>query len=89
MSTQLKMPEQDSGWKHKYYQALNEFDAREKRWSEEEGELYKSILRLVLTYTGDDPQLDRTLSVMRDRLRQETGSLARKKIITPVIDEIV
>ena len=89
MSTQLKMPEPEPAWKQKYYQALNEFDAREKRWSEEEGELYKSILRLVLSYSGDDPKLDNTLAGMRDKLRQETGSESRKKIITPVIDEIV
>ncbi len=89
MSTQLKELEQDSQWKQKYVQAINEFDDKEKQWADDESALYKSILRLVLSYSGANEKLDKSLASMRKRLRQENGSEARKKIISPVIDEII
>ena len=89
MSTQLKQLPDKPDWKDRYYQALNEFDEKEKKRSEEEGGLYKSILRLIFSYTGVNRNLDQQLTNMRDKLRQETGNRARNKIINPVIDSVV
>ncbi len=89
MSTQLKQLPDDPDWKDRYYRALNEFDEKDKKRSEEEGALYKSILRLIFSYTGVDKNLDQQLTNMRDKLRQETGNQARNKIINPVIDSVV
>ena len=85
MSTQLKQQPDDPDWKDRYYRALNEFDEKDKKRSEEEGGLYKSILRLIFSYTGVDRNLDQQLTNMRDKLRQETSNGARNKIINPVI----
>jgi diguanylate cyclase len=91
MSTQLQSLDTNpaSEWKEKYYKAVKEFSVKEKTWSQEEGGLYKSILRLIFSYTGEDEQLDDKLSAMRDNLRKETSNVARNEIIQPVVEEVV
>ena len=91
MSTQLQSLDDAASdeWKSKYSQVLNELEDQEKIWSHEEGELYKSILRLIFTYTGLNENLDQQLSRLRDNLRKEKNNSARHKIIKPVIEEVV
>jgi diguanylate cyclase len=91
MSTQLHTLDANpiSDWKDKYYQTLNKFEEKEKSWSQEENGLYKSILRLIISYTGLDDELDQQLSSMRDSLRKESSNAARSKIINPIIEEVV
>lgn len=78
-----------SDWRDKYHQALAEFEGKQKLWSQEEAGLYKSILRLIFSYTGLDEELDQHLSSMRDSLRKESSNSARGKIIGPVIEEVM
>ncbi|MFT5349974.1 MAG: diguanylate cyclase, partial [Gammaproteobacteria bacterium] len=91
MSTQLQSLDSNpnSEWKDKYYQTLDELEEKEKTWAQEESGLYKSILRLILTYTGLDEDLDKQLASMRDNLKKETGNSGRNKIISPVIEEVL
>ena len=78
-----------SDWKDKYFQALNKFEEKGKRWSQEEGVLYKSILRLIFSYAGLDDKLDQQLFSMRNSLRKESSNTARSKIINPIIDNVI
>jgi hypothetical protein len=91
MSTPLQSLDDipESNWKEKYSQVLHELGKKEKAWSQEQNGLYKSILRLILSYSGHDDGLDRQLSTMRDRLRNEATNEARNKIIEPVIEEVI
>ncbi len=89
MATQLQQPPAGTDWKDRYRQVLLEFENNKKNWSETEAELYKSILRLIFSYTGLNPELDQDLSGVRDRLRKETSNHARNDIINPVIENII
>ena len=91
MSTQLHKlnSSTSSDWKDKYHQVLNEFEGKQKLWALDEAGLYKSILRLIFSYTGVDETLDQHLTSMRGNLRKESSNSARGKIISPIIEEVM
>jgi len=91
MSTQAQSLNRSTAidWKEKYYQELQQFEEKEKLWVQQEGGLYKSILRLILSYAGLDDELDQQLFSMRDKLRKETNNTARGKIINPIIEAVL
>ncbi len=91
MSTQMQSLNSDSSvdWKDRYQLATKEFGEKAKLWSQKEGGLYKSILRLIFSFTGLDEGLDKQISDMRDSLRKESSNAARGNIIQPVIDDVL
>lgn len=76
-------------WKAKYYQLLNELDEKEKTWANEENQLFKSILRLIFSYNGLDPELNNELASMRETLRKGTNDSTRKNVIEKAIEHII
>ena len=87
MSARLKEKNLAGNWKGKYLQSLNELNEIKKTWKNEENNLYKSILRLVLTYSGLDPELDKQFNSMRKNLRKGAVGEKRKQIIDKIIEQ--
>ena len=89
MAPQANTVSEEPDWKQRYFQSVNDLDDREQLWVKSEDELYKSILRLVFSYTGIDPVLDDKLVAMRAALKQEKDRESRSNIISPIIEDIV
>ncbi len=57
-------------WKHKYFDALDELESKEKAWEATEEVLRRGLSRMALISQGTDPLLDRRLKALRKSLRR-------------------
>ncbi len=89
MGSQASILSEEPVWKERYVQSLNDLEEKEQDFARTEDRLYKSILRLVFSYTGIDEKLDSRLATMRSQLQKEKDREARNRIIDPIIEEIV
>jgi len=62
-------------WKRKYFDQLEQLEAREKQWQQADELLRKTISRLTLAAEGQDETLDRQLREVRNAIRDRAGSL--------------
>jgi diguanylate cyclase len=58
-------------WKQKYLSALDEIEAKERAWGEEESVLRLAVSRLTLAADPSDPTLARELEAIREAVRGE------------------
>ncbi len=65
-------------WKHKYYDSLEQLEAKEKQWDTIEQLLRQFISRLSLAADPDETSLNQQLEKLRTALRQGTDSIALK-----------
>lgn len=67
-------PVEDSRWKQKYFNALEDLERQEVRWTELEKLLRRSISHLSLLGDGLDSELDDALNTLRNRIRNESDT---------------
>ena len=89
MESQASILDEEPVWKERYVQSLNDLEEKQQDFAKTEDRLYKSILRLLFSYTGIDDKLDDRLATMRGQLQKEKDRVARNRIIDPIIEEIV
>lgn len=87
MSARLKEKNLSGEWQEKYHQVSKTLDEKTRQWKTDENNLYKSILRLILSYSGSSSELDRELQSMRDTLKQGADDATRKRVIEDVIEK--
>ena len=87
MSAKLKEKNISGDWEEKYHQVSKLLDEKSRHWKNEENSLYKSILRLIFSYTGYSSELDSELQSMRDTLKRGADDSTRKKVIEDVIEK--
>jgi len=87
MSARLKENSVPGDWEEKYQQLNRLLDKKNRQWKNDENNLYKSILRLILSYSGRSDALDLELQSMRDTLKQGVDDVTRKKIIARIIEK--
>ena len=73
MGSQASILNEEPGWKERYIQSINDLEEKEQDFAKTEDRLYKSILRLLFSYTGFDEKLD-------DRLAKMRSQLSRRKV---------
>lgn len=68
-------------WKRRYYDSVEQAEARERQWAVMEGLLRKTISRLSLAADGQDATLDRQLAELRNAIRDRADDrLLRQRI---------
>lgn len=68
-------------WKRKYYDTLEQHEAKERQWAQADDLLRKTLSRLTLAADGQDAVLDRQLKELRDAIRDRAdGRLLRQRI---------
>ncbi len=83
--------DKDQQWKRKYYNSLDELEAKEKDWQELENLLRSVTIRMSLAIEGSDNSMDRNLDSLRSTLRKKPGKTELVKVIkgiTNVLDEL-
>ncbi len=75
-------------WKHKYLDALDELEAKEKRWTAAEEVLRRGLSRMALISQGADPLLDRRLKELRASLRK-TDNISQVSALLSSVEERV
>ena len=68
-------------WKRKYYDSVEQAEARERQWAGMEELLRKTISRLSLAADGLDTTLDRQLRELRDAIRDRADDRALQQRI--------
>ena len=68
---QLHKVEENSDWRAKYQDALNELELREREWGDIEALLRKTIGRLSIAGRGLDTRLDKQLRIIQDLSREK------------------
>ena len=63
--------EREAHWKKKYFDSLEELEARERQWTQQEQILRQLASRLTLAADGSDAELSHTLDRLRDDLRRK------------------
>lgn len=79
----------ESSWKEKYLKALESSEQLESRWHDERGQLHRMLVRTSLASEGQNPELDRLLSRMRNDLRGETRDSESWRTLLDRIDRQV
>lgn len=69
-------PDELQSWKQKYYDAIGDLDAREKKWAELEQALRQGLNRLSLAADDSDAELNRQLEALRSEIRKGSSSEA-------------
>lgn len=83
--------DKDQQWKRKYYNSLDELEAKEKDWQELENLLRSVTIRMSLAIEGSDNTMDRNLDSLRSTLRKKPSKTELVKVIkgiTNVLDEL-
>lgn len=62
----------DSSWKAKYLKALESSEEQEALWQSEKNQLQRMLVRTSLASEGQNPELDRLLSRLRQQLRGDS-----------------
>lgn len=69
-------PDEQQSWKQKYYDAIGDLEAREKKWAELEQALRQGLNRLSLAADDSDAELNRQLEALRAEIRKGSSSEA-------------
>jgi len=77
------MSSEQTRWKNKYLNLIDEHEALDKRFQDYTGQLRRALVRLSLVAEGRDPDLDSQLEAVRELLRKEhlTG-------LTTILDKV-
>jgi diguanylate cyclase len=73
-------------WKDKYFQLLNDHECQEKNRLESQNSFYRAVLRLVLTFSGLDKELDKELSNLRPTLKNGLSGHEAKQTLSSIVD---
>lgn len=65
------MSSEQTRWKNKYLNLIDEHEALDKRFQDYTGQLRRALVRLSLVAEGRDPDLDSQLEAVRELLRKE------------------
>lgn len=76
-------------WKQKYFDSLEDFEQKEKHWSEVEDLLRRTISRLTLAADGLDDALDNQLVELRNAIRDRADSPALSRKIETMSKTLV
>lgn len=80
---------QADAWKRKYYDALEQQEAKERQWAQAEDLLRKTLSRLTLAADGQDSTLDRQLKDLRDAIRDRADSRQLRQRIEAMTESLV
>lgn len=69
MSEADRLQQGGDPWKQKYYDILQQLEAKEQRWAELEALLRRAVTRLSLVADGHDAELDTHLTALREAVR--------------------
>ena len=77
------MSSEQTRWKNKYLNLIDEHEELDKRFQDHTGQLRRALVRLSLVAEGRDPDLDSQLEAVRELLRKEhlTG-------LTTILDKV-
>ncbi|HGX93042.1 MAG TPA: GGDEF domain-containing protein [Candidatus Tenderia sp.] len=75
-------------WKHKYLDALDELEAREKEWADTEQVLRRGLSRMALISQGADPLLDKRLKALRNTLRKSDNISQINQLVEAVAERV-
>ena len=65
------MSSEQTRWKNKYLNLIDEHEGLDKRFQDYTGQLRRALVRLSLVAEGRDPDLDSQLEAVRELLRKE------------------
>lgn len=83
------MAENNSQWKQKYYNSLDDIEHREKEWQALEELFKQTISRLSLAAEGKSDNLDRDLGQLRSSIRKGKDNRIIESILESVSKEII
>lgn len=76
-------------WKRKYYDTLEQHEAKERQWAQADDLLRKTLSRLTLAADGQDTVLDRQLKELRDAIRDRADSRLLRQRIEAMSESLV
>lgn len=76
-------------WKRKYYDTLEQHEAKERQWAQADDLLRKTLSRLTLAADGQDAALDRQLKELRDAIRDRADSRLLRQRIEAMSESLV
>ena len=80
---------ESEAWKRKYYDALEQHEAKERQWAQADDLLRKTLSRLTLAADGQDSTLDRQLKDLRDAIRDHADSRQLRQRIDAMSESLV
>lgn len=80
---------QAESWKRKYYDALEQAEAKDRQWAQADDLLRKTLSRLTLAADGQDAVLDRQLKDLRDAIRDRADSRQLRQRIEAMSESLV
>ncbi|MBI5461210.1 MAG: diguanylate cyclase [Gammaproteobacteria bacterium] len=80
---------QAEAWKRKYYDALEQAEAKDRQWAQADDLLRKTLSRLTLAADGQDTVLDRQLKELRDAIRDRADSRQLRQRIEAMSESLV
>ena len=80
---------ESEAWKRKYYDALEQHEAKERQWAQADDLLRKTLSRLTLAADGQDSALDRQLKDLRDAIRDHADSRQLRQRIDAMSESLV
>ncbi len=76
-------------WKRKYYDTLEQHEAKERQWAQADELLRKTLSRLTLAADGQDALLDKQLKELRDAIRDRADSRQLRQRIEAMSESLV
>lgn len=76
-------------WKRKYFDQLQQLEAKEKHWQQADELLRKTISRLTLAADGQDETLDRQLHELRNAIRDRVSGLQLQTAIDAMSSALI
>lgn len=81
--------DQAAAWKRKYFDVLEQHEARERRWSQADDLLRRALSRLTLAADGLDADLDHQLQALRDAIRDRADEAALRQRVEAMSASLV
>ncbi len=85
----IKMTDNVTQWKKKYYDSLDELEQKEKQWNDLEEVFKQAISRLSLAAEGNSKSLDNELGQLRTALRKGKNNRIIRTILENVTKEVI
>ena len=76
-------------WKRKYFDQLEQLEAKEKQWQQADELLRKTISRLTLAADGQDENLDRQLRELRDAVRDSASTVQLQALVDAMSSALI
>ncbi|MCK5662633.1 MAG: diguanylate cyclase [Thiotrichaceae bacterium] len=83
------MTDNNSPWKQKYYDSLDDLETREKKWKSLEDLFKQAISRLTIAAEGNSKNLDKDLGELRAAIRKGRDNHTIELILESVSSEII